>query len=401
MKTKFQWSIRTGSAFPILGFVFGLLALAFSVISVKLTGYLDFRVPYFLFNTGKQIANFISVVVPAASATVLLIACLCHCFGLGKKATVASTVMLLLSTLCRFGVELYTALYIDRVPFYPFQLAYLDILLTLLLLVAVVLTCCRVLRTNLPVIIAGLTFGIAITVLTVLRVGGYGSAQAINFSGMIFYLCSCIAISLCFMAWTGKNQPVSAAEPAPDGQSSSDPVENALSPLESLSTQAPSEVVSSSIPPEQPATTEDPAAPTVSESSPSPATMDAEKPAETAPQSPASALHGMPIPMEGHIWRQIGHDPDGTPVYMQQQIFTDVKTGRQTPGPFVPIYYPHPPVQSVQSALQQPTPQPAPQTANPVNQADSLLRQLATLHEQGILSDEEYAAKCKQVLSHL
>lgn len=419
---KYQWSIRKGSAFPILGFVFALLALAFSMIIVRLTGYLDFRLPYFLFNTGKQISSFIGTIVPAISAVVLLITCLCHCFGFGKVGVLVSVGMLFLSTVCRMGVDLYIALYVDGVAFYPFSLAYLDVLLALVLLVIVFLTYFRALRTGIPASVAGFVFGIAICVLTVLRVGGYGSANLINFSGMLFYLCSCVALSLCFMAWSGEAVTISASQPSTAIPSIpvSQPAPAPAAPVapEMSAKPAQSEPVIPACPPQtedsveptQPETASAPVPPPAEGAQPAqPVTPPAEAVQPAQPVTPPQPTwNGMPIPMEGHIWRQIGRDPDGTPVFAQQRIFTDVKTGRQTPGPFAPVYYPHPPVRPSQPAPQpvprpvpQPVPQPAPVQPNPINQTDSLLRQLATLHEQGILSDEEYAAKCKQVLSHL
>lgn len=45
-----------------------------------------------------------------------------------------------------------------------------------------------------------------------------------------------------------------------------------------------------------------------------------------------------------------------------------------------------------------PAPAPPPQTAAPANDMASQLQQLAALHEQGILTDEEFSAKKSQIL---
>lgn len=429
---KFRWSIRKDSAFSFLGLAFALLALIFSLITVRLTSYLDFRLPNFLFNNGKQIAGFLRIAIHALCAASLLIADLCQCFGFGKAGILLSAVLLFISSLCNLGTDLYVALYVNNVAFYPFSLTYLDVLLSLLLLVLVVLTCLRVLRTTVPVILAGFAGGIAVSVLTILRIGCYGTPGMIDFSSMIFYLCIYVALSLCFMAWSKDDTPVPdqisavpSAEAAAYATAGADvllEVEksyDAADPEELREVEAaePATQQLSSVPfqtttpaqSDEPVQSDAPTQPDVPVSPDMPAQPDMSAQSD-APAQPA-AQDAMPLPMEGYVWTQIGCEPDGTDIFAQRRIFTDAKTGRQMPGPFAQVFYPHPPTSAMRPPVHAPQPAMAPPVVPPmqaqrpsdntVQQINTLLQQLAVLHNQGILTDAEYSEKCKQILNRL
>ena len=411
---KFRWSIRKDSAFSLLGLAFGLLALIFSLITARFTNYLDFRLPNFLFNNGKQVASSVRIMVHALCAASLLITGLCQCFGFGKGGILVSSVLLFCSSVGNLGTDLYVALYVDGVAFYPFSLRYLDVLLSCLLLILVVLTYLRVVRTTVPAIVVGFASSITVSVLTILRVGCYGTLEMVDFSSMLFYLCACVALSLCFIAWRKEdNSVLEQATPAPSAAVAaySDEPTTMAEPEVSPETEVFSDAVKPDLlqetdvtpqvlQPDIPTQSDEPAQPDLSTQPDVPVPPDI--------PAPPAAQNAMPLPMEGYIWTQIGFDPDGSAIFAQRRIFTDAKTGRQISGPFAQVFYPHPPtaamrppVHTPQPAVQPPVAPPMQQPDNSVQQINVLLQQLSMLHDQGILTDAEYSEKCKQLLNRI
>ncbi len=441
---KSQWSVRKGSALSILGLALALVAVVFSIAWITLTNHLSFHLM-----GGKDFHTAITSWFFTISALTVAVVCLLHYLGLHAKSLIAGSVMLFLSAVARFAAALYDTLYLQRAPFYPFSMAYLDVLLALWLLVCVIFCAQRAIRSGIPVAVFGFAFGILIAALSFLRIGGYGSPDEIQLSGLVFCLCCYSAISLCALTW----EPAPAAA-APDISAGSGRQAGPAAHGETSASApfAPSHDVPA---PDAPQPIPDGAQPAVNQAAAFPAGEELHGSAQTprvteqapastggAPSAASGAPEGtpaasvppvpprqtMPLPMDGYIWRRIGTDPDGTPLFCQQQVFTDRKTGHQTFGAMAPVYYPHAPAQTTawqppqQQApwsqapywQQQPAPaypqQPSPQapttpaaqqSAANLHQIDSLLQQLQALHAKGILTDEEYAAKCKQVVERI
>lgn len=384
---KMTWSVRKGSVFPILGIVFALIALAFSILSVRLDGAFTAGLPSLPPASQSGVASLLGILLPAASAVLLLAVCTGYCFGLSRKPLILTAVLLLACGLCRYGVDLYQTLYVQRVNFYLFSPAHLELFPALLLLVCVILTVCGVLRTALPAVLLSFLSGLSVAVLSLSRVGCYGTHAGIDISGTLFFACFCFAIGLCALAL--ERVPL---------QETAAPLRT---PVPAEGTQPPQPGAEPSAPPTETAPLPQTAAPAPAQSA-------------AAPFQPV-----LPAPMQGYAWQQISADPDGTKIFAQRQLLYDPKTGRYACGTFVPVYYPHapaprpqppvsapqppaavpqstqvPPMQSPQVPPTQSAPQPPLRTAQ---QTDALLSQLDALHAQGILSDEEYAEKYRRV----
>jgi hypothetical protein len=87
-----------------------------------------------------------------------------------------------------------------------------------------------------------------------------------------------------------------------------------------------------------------------------------------------------------HFWRRLGVNPTG------QQLLMPASPGAALPVP------PAAPVQPAAPATAATAAQPSPVAAGDENSWIAQLRQLAELHDQGVLSDADYAAAKQRVL---
>jgi hypothetical protein len=90
-----------------------------------------------------------------------------------------------------------------------------------------------------------------------------------------------------------------------------------------------------------------------------------------------------------HFWRRLGVNPAG------QQVLRPASPGTAIPAPYAPGAPPAQPATPVTPAT---TAQPAPAADEDENSWISQLRKLAELHDQGVLSDADYAAAKQRVL---
>lgn len=207
---KFQWSVRKGSAFPILAAAFALIALAFSILDASVTNVLQFGLPTLSATSGGGLFALVTLLITAASAVILLAVCAGYSLGLSAKSLILAAAMLLVSGICRFGADLYHTLFVEGAPFYLFSPAHLEIITSLLLLLCTTLTVCGHIRSIVPTVALGFLSGIGIAAASIFRAGAFGSDRAVDLSGMLFYSCFCTAIALCALAL---EQPVSQKAP--------------------------------------------------------------------------------------------------------------------------------------------------------------------------------------------
>lgn len=328
---KTVWTVRKGSAFPVLGAAFALIALAFSILVVCLTNALYFSLPELSATSGGELAALVELILTASSALILLAVCTGYGLGISAKSLILPAAMLIADGLCRFGVDLYTTLFVAHQPFYPFSTAHVELIASLLLLLCVILTVCGRIRSVIPTVVLGFLCGLGVAAVSVLRVGAFGSSAEIDLSGMLFYTCYCVSIALCSLAL--ERGAVKAVRPAD-------------APVQAVRKEAAPAV--SAVPPMAAA------------QAPIPAAV-AAAPCSYNPQAESAAAFEPPAALP----------PEPQPAAVDP---VTADSGTADSGEAEP---------------------------NPAAAVSSLLQQASALHAQGILTDEEYAAKCRQILSRL
>ena len=386
---KHRCYIEQKAPYCYFAVLFSALALLLAFVRIQMTDSMELAFLYFEKPDGLDL--FLFTWLPLLSALVMLIVSLLYCAGKSPRLLLLSGGLFLAETLCRYGVTLYRTLYVHKLPFDLTSPPYVDVLGALLVSLLLLLTLLSVLRTHVPLVAVAFSAGILAVVFSVAAFSREQLAIPCDLSGMLRYLCLCCAIAMnaLHLTWSCK-QTGELSIPVQEDRLWQQAV--SASQQELLEAQTEEAVAQDQDTSELPAdsdaeqqTLPEDAQPDVPEEKPHyPLWPPVAPRQEESAQAPAR-----PLPQEGCIWQSVGHDANGVELFVQQRIYYDVKTGRQVMGPRTDCYYPHAPEK------------PAATVAPPRNdsaQTRDMLLQLEKLHQAGILTDDEYRAKCRQLL---